>query len=80
MSTLLLTPDEIIDLTGYKLPKKQSQWLSRQGIIHMIGRDGKPRVNRAHVNKVMGAGETKPVEPRELTEPDIDALRALQKK
>lgn len=45
--TLTLTPEELIDLTGWRQPSRQIEWLTRAGVPHFVRRDGRPRVVRA---------------------------------
>ncbi len=47
MSDLFLTPEELVELTGYKQPSKQIAALRRQGVRVFVRRDGKPRVLRS---------------------------------
>lgn len=35
--TLLLTPDELRDLTGTKQPKRQADWLKARGWVLWVG-------------------------------------------
>lgn len=39
----ILKSEELYALTGYRQPCKQREWLTRNGIRHYIGADGKPR-------------------------------------
>ena len=43
MSALFLNPEEIEELTGYKVPAKQSAWLTERGYLHEIGADRRPK-------------------------------------
>lgn len=47
MGMMFLTPEEVADLTGYKLPAKQCEQLRRQGIAFYTDRAGRPKVTRA---------------------------------
>lgn len=66
MSTLLLTRDEVRELTGYQRPSKQIAKLKEYGIRHIVAADGHPRVLRAEL-------EGKETQPRR--EPNFQALR-----
>lgn len=44
---LTLSRSEVVELTGYKRPGEQVEWLRRNGIPHFIAGDGRPRVVRA---------------------------------
>ena len=65
---MLLTHDEIIDLTGYRQPKKQCEFLLKHGILYLPGRDARPRVSRAAVESLLGS------RGRRLG-PNVNALR-----
>ena len=69
---LLLTINEIREITGYKYCSKHRKWFQENGFSFTIGRDGYPRVLRQHFKDVMGF---KPKEKRRV-EPNFDALRA----
>jgi len=71
MSTMFLTPDEVQELTGYKYPSKQIQWLQREGFAFRVAADGKPRLLREAVIKALG-GKCSVKEKR--TEPNWDAI------
>lgn len=65
---MLLSPDEIIDLTGYMQPKKQCEYLLKHGIPYLPGRDARPRVSRAAVELLLGGRGRRPG-------PNVNALR-----
>lgn len=48
---LLLTREELAELTGYKRPGDQARWLAQQGIQHYMGADGRPKVIRESLLK-----------------------------
>ena len=52
--SLLLTPAEVADLTGYVKPSAQTRWLSETGIPFLVGGDGKPKVLRRLVMERLG--------------------------
>lgn len=69
---MFLSEKEIEQLTGYKLGRCQIKWLARNGINHLVGYDGKPKVLAAYLEEVMGktiAKKTRRIEP------DFSALR-----
>lgn len=68
MSRLILTREEIRDLTGYQRPSKQIAKLRAHGIRHLIAADGHPRVLRSEV-------ESKQSQPRRA--PNFEALRRV---
>lgn len=51
---ICLSKAEIYDLSGYKPPKYQIDWLRKNGFTFRVGADGYPRVDRSHYLKVMG--------------------------
>jgi hypothetical protein len=55
---LLLTADDLRDLTGFTRPSKQIEWLQREGFTFRVAADGHPRVDRAHYLKLMGLEPT----------------------
>jgi hypothetical protein len=63
----LLTPEEILALTGLRQAAAQIRWLRRAGITHYIRADGKPAVPSAAL--VPGEAAETP------TQPDFAALR-----
>ncbi len=60
---MLLTRQELIDLTGAKGPKAAARWLDRERIRYAIGLDGWPRVLRsvilAHLGEVPPPNESR---------------------
>ena len=46
MIDLLLTREELAELSGFRRSAEQIKWLSRQGIQFFVARDGRPRVIR----------------------------------
>lgn len=56
---MFLTQDELQELTAFKIPSKQIQWLKAEGFLFRVAADGHPRVLRSAVEELMGAPETK---------------------
>jgi hypothetical protein len=52
--TLLLTTDEVSELTGYQQPTAQARWLSENNLPYLLGGDGKPKVLRSVVVRRLG--------------------------
>lgn len=69
MSALILTREELRDLTGYQRPSKQIAKLRAYGIRHIIAADGHPRVLRSEV----GSNQTQP-----RRAPNFEALRRVE--
>lgn len=43
---MFLSRDELIELTGFKQPSKQANWLQRQGIRYYVNHLNKPVVTK----------------------------------
>lgn len=54
---MFLTPDELRDLTGYRMPSAQIRWLTRNGIRHWIAATGRPVVPRSAIDGGGDRGE-----------------------
>lgn len=57
---MLLTPEEVEDLTGYRKPSSQIRWLDAQQIPYLVGGDGRPKVLRAPLVERLGGSVTQP--------------------
>ncbi len=68
MVNLILTRDELIELTGYKQPKRQVAWLRQQGISLYVAANGRPKVLRSTLENVT---------VNRRTEPNFAALRKV---
>lgn len=51
---MLLTIEELSELTGYKIAKYQIQWLRERGWRFELNRLGQPRVDRDYYRQQMG--------------------------
>ncbi|MHC8348725.1 DUF4224 domain-containing protein [Pseudomonas sp. RT4P38] len=51
---MLLTTDEVADLSGYERPANQSRWLRENSIPFILGGDGHPKVLRQVVISRLG--------------------------
>ncbi|MDR8016471.1 DUF4224 domain-containing protein [Ectopseudomonas guguanensis] len=61
---MLLTPEEVADLTGYRKPSAQARWLDAQQIPYLVGGDGRPKVLRAPLLERLGGGPARqPTKP-----------------
>lgn len=69
---MVLTDSDLLSLTDYARPSKQIEWLRREGFTFKVGRDGHPKVDRDHYQKMMGATSG---QARRMTEPDFSSLR-----
>lgn len=51
---MLLSPEEIAELTDRPQPKRQIEWLTVHGWVFEIGAAGLPKVSRAYYEQRMG--------------------------
>ena len=57
MTNLTLTPEELLELTGFSRKSKQAQWLKSNGIKYRLNAQLQPRVDRTHYLVKMGAAQ-----------------------
>lgn len=50
---MFLTKEDLQQLTGYKLSKKQTEWLRRSGISFIVNKFGNPMVLESHINSLL---------------------------
>ena len=55
MDTILLTDDELAELTGARRARQQIEWLDRHGWRYALSRVGKPKVAREFFLRALGA-------------------------
>lgn len=67
---LFLTKDELIELTGYKLPSGQVRWLHDNCIEHYVNRVGAPIVLRS----IFLTTKTELTIHNQSEEPNFDAI------
>lgn len=67
--SLVLLPEELFELTGFKRPGKQIAWLKKNGFKFRLNRMLHPKVDRGHYEGRMGAGPAVSV-----TQPNWDAI------
>ncbi len=62
---MLLNEKQLHDLSGYRQPKKQAQWLSENGYSFDVRSDGRPNVlvNQLHERQCKGASRGAKTEP-----------------
>ena len=58
---MLLTADELYELTDYQVPAKQIQWLQAHGWKYEVGASGRPKVSRSYAEQKLGM--THAIEP-----------------
>jgi hypothetical protein len=56
MERLTLTPDQVIELTGYKRSGDQMRWLRDHGWAFVLNAAGRPVISRAYAERRL-AGE-----------------------
>ena len=69
-----LMPEELIMLTGFKLPARQIAWLSAKGWRFEINGNRRPILARKYAEKMLGCGG---VEEPSRPQPNFNALRAV---
>lgn len=73
MTLLLLSPTEVVELTGRKRWDAQARALRGMGIEHRVRPDGTVAVSRAHAEQVLAGGAGGSGRMRK-TQPDFEAL------
>jgi hypothetical protein len=73
---IVLTREELIDLTGYRQKSKQAAWLKRNKFEFRLARNMSPRVDRTHYLSRMGGKPPKD----STTEPNWAAMENWGKK
>ncbi len=68
---LFLTSEEIGTLTGFKTPKRQTEWLKNKGWRFEINGNRKPIVARKYTEKMLGCG----VPESNAYQPNFEALK-----
>ena len=56
MSDIFMTPDELAELTGFKSPRKQVDWLRTKGWRFEVNGNRRPIVARKYTEKMLGCG------------------------
>jgi Domain of unknown function (DUF4224) len=86
-SDWLLTYQELVALSGYRLSSAQRRWLDRQGLQYLLDAAGRPRVARRVVDLLLGVATSiddikpKVASDRYLaTRPNFEALLDPQRK
>lgn len=57
---MFLTPDELVELTGYHSPAWQVRWLERHGFAYKRSATGRIVLSRAYVESRMAGQQAKP--------------------
>ncbi|MBL0423467.1 DUF4224 domain-containing protein [Ramlibacter sp. AW1] len=69
----LLSPEEVQEITGFKLPRLQVDYLQRKGWRFEVNAIGRPIVARKYAERMLGCGD----EPAQVVRPNFGALRAV---
>lgn len=69
-----LTEEEMRELTGRVLHKRQREWLQAAGWKFTTNAAGRPIVSRAHMEAMLGGASIDTAEPR-MHRPNFDAIR-----
>ncbi|MDR5170693.1 DUF4224 domain-containing protein [Methylobacillus flagellatus] len=75
MSNLVLTPEELIQLTGHRRSDAQCRELQHMRLEFRIRRDGTIAILRTHVEQELGMKESTHKKPKQI-EPNWDALNS----
>lgn len=67
--SIFLTEAELAELTGYKLARKQIDWLDAKGWAYAESRYGRPKVLRSYMEQRLGNNAA--VDDGRRTEPDF---------
>ena len=70
---MFLSPDELLQLTGYMQPAYQRRWLADRAWKYEIARTGRPVVTHQYANDRMGYGQSNE-QVKDVWMPNIAAL------
>jgi len=76
---MFLTRNEIIELTGYRIPSAQIRWLRAEGFKFKVGADGYPRILQLEVVFQM-SHESAIVKKNTRNNPDVEGLKKWAEK
>lgn len=71
---MILTQEELIELTGMRVKSAQVRVLRYMGIEHRLRPNGSVAVLKAHVEQVLGVTYKKTERPRAEVEPNWGAM------
>ena len=57
---MILTRQQVTELSGYRKPSCQIKWLKRQGLRFFVGADGYPRVPASEIERPKGPASAQP--------------------
>jgi hypothetical protein len=67
---LLLSRQELIELTGYRRPSAMKRWLLVEGVKFLVGADGWPKVHHNELESIL----VKTPKRRQSATPDATSL------
>lgn len=71
---LFLLPEEVVELTGFKLTSRQVEWLRAKGWRFELNANRRPIVARRYAEKMLGCGGAD--DHPAFSRPNFNALRA----
>lgn len=74
LSPLLLSADELIEVTGFRVAAKQIRWLHAKGWRFEVNGNRRPIVARGYAEKMLGCGS---VDDQAVPRPNFTALRSV---
>ncbi len=74
LNPVLLSREQLVELTGYRRPSAMRRWLICEGIKFLIGADGWPKVHEAEIELIL----TKSEKRRAHGHPDSETLEKWQ--
>lgn len=77
---MFLTIEELQELTGWKLPSKQAEWLTRNGWLFALSAGGRPKVLRTYTEHRLGGTKSADPGPCAQTEPNFAFLTTIRKR
>jgi hypothetical protein len=72
--SFFLCPEEVIELTGYRITNRQVEWLRARGWRFELNANRRPIIARRYAEKMLGCG-TEDEQPK-MVRPNFAALRA----
>ncbi len=72
---LFLLPEEVAELTGFRLTSRQVEWLRAKGWRFELNANRRPIVARRYAEKMLGFGNSD--EHPSLSRPNFTALRPV---
>lgn len=76
-AALFLTPDELVELTGYSMPRSQRKWLDANGYLYAVNANNQPKVARDYLLSRLGVvvAGARNADPVATPRPNFAALK-----